>query len=53
MFVVFRRQCCNPRMQCATQAFEQPGKRRAELSPKDGHKLPFTLIPFQAESLSL
>jgi hypothetical protein len=39
--------------ECATQAFEQPGKRRAELSPKDGHKLPFTLIPFQAESLSL
>ena len=49
---VFRRQCCNPRS-FAALAFEQPGKRRAESNPKDGHKLPFTLIPFQAESLSL
>ncbi len=38
--------------QFATQAAEGSGMQSDKLSPKDDHKLPFTLIPFLAASLS-
>jgi hypothetical protein len=42
-----------PANRFATLVSQRMGMQCDELNPKDGYKLPFTLIPFQAASLFL